>query len=418
MYSASINPNFSSTNLLHINGDHKKEDIKRPQFQQQFSFPSTFTLTPPLSKVSSPVHERSSPFSTKNASWFQLVKARIAWSDFDPRVAGLCFLWYVVSIFSSNSTKMILLQFSHPVTLTECQFLLNIVLSLVLLKLLMVFDAAKAFPPGCIPPLNGSLFKIVSPTPLILSTTVPMGVFQFMGQLTSHKATSLVPVSLVHTIKALSPIVTVAIFRLFFGVRYKSISYISLIPLVAGVILACYRPKHSDSQLHYGSGLFYALVSMLIFVSQNIFAKARLTYNSDALPLNKTKKDKVDKLTILLYCSLVGFVLTLPIYAYLEFRNTRISVFDITTKVAVLIVLNGVSHFAQTFTAFQILGLMSPVNYTIASIMKRIFIIVIAYLWESKSISPRQIIGLCLTIGGLYCYEIWGGEKRPHSKSN
>lgn len=413
MYSASVNPNYSSTNLLQINGD-SKGDPRRPQFTQQFSFQSTFTLTPPISNVSSPVKEKTLDLKT---TWFQQIKRRYAWDEFDPQIAGLCTLWYVLSIFSSNSTKMILLRFSHPVTLTQCQFILNIAYSLILLVIVKSCKLGGSFPPGCLPNLNGRLSKIVAPTPLILSTTVPMGIFQFMGQLTSHKATSMVPVSLVHTMKALSPIVTVGIFRVLFAVKYKTVTYVTLVPLVAGVILTCYKPKYTENQVRYGPGMFYALVSMLIFVSQNIFAKARLTYNPDSLPQNKVKKEKVDKITILLYCSIVGFVLTCPIYAYFELTSDHFSLFEIDTEVIVLMVLNGLSHFAQTFTAFQILGLMSPVNYSIASIMKRIFIIVVAYLWESKSIAPRQFIGLGLTIGGLYCYEIWGGEQRVHRKT-
>jgi Triose-phosphate Transporter family. len=152
---------------------------------------------------------------------------------------------------------------------------------------------------------------------------------------------------------------------------------------------------------------------MLIFVSQNIFAKKRLTIEkNDVLPTSKdtstATNKKLDKLTILFYCSMVGFIFTLPVYLVSEFTNPQISILELNILTSFLIVLNGISHFLQSLLAFQILGLMSPINYSIANILKRIIIIIIAFLWESKSFTGLQVAGLLLTIFGLYCYDRWG----------
>ena len=76
-----------------------------------------------------------------------------------------------------------------------------------------------------------SLSEFITPTRLIIQTTLPMGMFQFIGHITSHKATSLIPVSIVHTIKSLSPIITVLIYRFLFGKSYRMRTYVTLIPL-------------------------------------------------------------------------------------------------------------------------------------------------------------------------------------------
>ena len=86
-----------------------------------------------------------------------------------------------------------------------------------------------------------SLSEFITPTRLIIQTTLPMGMFQFIGHITSHKATSLIPVSIVHTIKSLSPIITVLIYRFLFGKSYRMRTYVTLIPLCCGIMLTCYK---------------------------------------------------------------------------------------------------------------------------------------------------------------------------------
>ena len=60
-----------------------------------------------------------------------------------------------------------------------------------------------------------------------------------MGLALGTLAVSRVEVSLVHTIKALSPLFTVLSYAVLFRVPYSSRTYIALVPLMLGVILAC-----------------------------------------------------------------------------------------------------------------------------------------------------------------------------------
>ena len=167
---------------------------------------------------------------------------------------------------------------------------------------------------------------------------------------------------------------------------------------------------------------------MIIFVSQNIFAKKRLTVEStNAIPMNnksslRINSNKVDKLTILFYCSIIGFILTCPIYFVTEWMNYNafgaISLLQLNSYVMSLVLLNGLSHFVQSLLAFQILGMVSPINYSIANILKRIFIILISFIWELKQFSNSQSIGLVITLFGLYCYDRWGTVSNSGSASN
>lgn len=435
------------------------------------------------------------------------------------KLISLCFIWYLTSVVSSSTTKEILKDFKYPVTLTEIQFVMSGIFCMVLLisvkyaKHMLNVNCFKNFPDGTFPPLltdtHYSVRKnFLYPSSLILKTTVPMGMFQFIGQIASHNSTSIIPVSLVHTIKALSPLTTVLIYRVVFKKKFSLKTYLTLIPLVTGVMLCCTRNDNlniSDSLFFKGSA--FAFISMLIFVSQNIFAKKILTWddgsstketlkpdphqstNSDdeddedverrakdflnrfnwritraesatstpilpismsppktpksifnmfggssappsptSLPelsgfnvkgnynLSNSSSQKLDKISVLFYCSVVGFVLTLPFYLLSEYRNMnnklQLSLSDLNPELTYLILMYGLSHFVQSLMAFQILGMVSPVNYSIANILKRIIIISCSILIEGITLSMQQWVGLTLTFVGLYCYDKWGVQRK------
>lgn len=429
-YQSSVNPNLSTTNLHQLNLKHFSaasstsslfEPIpKKSQQSNQYSpegSPISSPITPPASISNTPIKEQ-----------FRLLDddslASVAEETVNHRrIIILCVNWYLSSIVSNYSTKLILLSYRYPVTLTQFQFVLNCIFSLVMLATLLKNPGyAKSFPTGTLPSFkNLSLCSFVRPNEFILRTTVPMGMFQFVGHITSHNATSIIPVSLNHTIKALSPITTVLIYRLVFKTKYDMVTYLTLIPLMVGIMLSCYKTKPSKpsaipttgSNDNYLFGLFYSFVSMLIFVSQNIFAKKRLTLNkTNILPkANEQQEKKLDKLSILYYCSLVGFIFTLPIYFILEYKNDTLSLLDLSSYTLSLIIINGASHFIQSLLAFQILGLISPINYSIANILKRIIIILVAFIIEGKSLSFNQTVGIVLTFIGLITYDRYGLKK-------
>lgn len=416
-----INPNSSSVNIHQLN--HPKAS-RSPLFGQ-FA-----PITPPVSNSSTPVFDNTTKFfisrdnSQTNLTLSADTKSISKWiPHVHLETITLCGFWYTFSIVSANSTKAILSRFKYPVTLTQFQFVMNTILCVLLFAALAASPKmALKFPKGSVPQLDTldfSIKKFMTPTSFIISTTLPMGAFQFIGHITSHKATSVMPVSLVHTIKALSPISTVFIYRVFYKAKYPWATYITLTPLVLGIMLTCYKPKKANTTSdHYFSGLFYAFFSMLIFVTQNIFAKRRLTINNEeteeSLPSFKEKSEKkLDKLTILLFCSIIGFLLTIPVYVILELQNEVFSLLQVNWSLLFLVIINGFSHFMQSLLAFLLLGSISPINYSIANIMKRIVVILFAFVWESSfSFSGTQGYGVFLTIVGLYCYDQWGGMSR------
>ncbi|KAG9128560.1 suppressor of loss of ypt1 [Ceratobasidium sp. 392] len=302
------------------------------------------------------------------------------------RFLALCSLWYLTSALSSNTGKSIMMQFRYPVTLTFVQF---------------------AFVSGYCAILMHPRFgmsTLRTPTRAIIRSTLPMAAFQVGGHIFSSMAISRVPVSTVHTIKALSPLFTVAAYRLLFGVSYSFRTYASLLPLTFGVMLACTFDVAGSNVF----GLLCAFGSALVFVSSNIFFKKIMPSNG------ASTAHKLDKLNLLFYSSGLAFLLMIPIWMYYDFGHLWRRWHDdsfvsdpskpAAHGVMYYFFLNGAVHWAQNIIAFAILGSTSPVTYSIASLIKRVAVICIAIVWFSQSVHPVQGLGIMLTFAGLWMY--------------
>lgn len=332
----------------------------------------------------------------------------------------LCLSWYLSSAVSNTLNKSILNVFPYPVTLTMIQFLMAVSLGVTTIQLSQFSPTFyNLLPAGTVSP-----FGVKFPTREILMFTLPMGIFQLFGHIFSHMATSQIPVSLVHTIKALSPLFTVAAYRFVFKVQYPLRTYFSLIPLTSGVIMTCSAEFSSQMK-----GIIYALVAALIFVSQNIYSKKLLTYRPESSASDSDNTPRIDKLNILCYCSSLAFILTSPLWLFSEgirfFSDYYHSVGPLfgsqSDHIAIgtlfgSFLINGLSHFLQNLLAFQVLGMVSPVTYSVASLIKRIVVITVAIVWFGQKVNPIQRWGIVLTFLGLYLYDRLGGDRTKQNK--
>lgn len=248
----------------------------------------------------------------------------------------------------------------------------------------------------------------------VISTALPLAVFQLTGHILSSMATAKIPVSLVHTIKGLSPLFTVLAYRVLFRIQYARATYLSLIPLTMGVMLACSTGVSTNV-----FGIFCAFGAALVFVSQNIFSKKLFNEVDRAeSDLPNIRRRKLDKLNLLCYCSGLAFFLTLPIWFVTEGYPlvsdfVHDGVISLSGKqgsmdhgaLFIEFVFNGVSHFAQNILAFVLLSMISPVSYSVASLVKRVFVIMVAIVWFGSSTTPIQALGIGLTFVGLYLYD-------------
>lgn len=319
-------------------------------------------------------------------------------------------MWYSSSALTNTSSKSILNAFDKPATLTLVQFAFVSFYCVLLSWLASIFPSLKRV----IPSLK---YGIRYPTAEVIRTTLPLAAFQIGGHLLSSTATSKIPVSLVHTIKGLSPLFTVFAYRLFFDIRYPTSTYLSLIPLTLGVMLAC-SGSHSFNGGQF-LGLLYALLATMIFVTQNIFSKRLFNEASRAeVEGQGAKGRKLDKLNLLCYSSGLAFVATVPIWLWSDgFHILGDFLHDWSVdlskgpnsfdhgRLLIEFIFNGTFHFAQNMLAFILLSLVSPVTYSVASLIKRVFVIGIAIFWFRSPTTKIQAVGIMLTFMGLYFYD-------------
>lgn len=419
-----------------------------------------------------------------------------------------CLVWYLCSSVTSQLTKLVLVKFSYPLFLSQFQFLISACLALTFITIVKsVPTIADLFPIGSVPrDPNVATFQ-----KLVLLKILPLGLFQFFGKFFSLSATSLIPLATVSSIKALSPLLIVLGYRVVYRVKFPFITYLSLTPLVGGVMLIIVSDllqstenssllSNEFNQLDYKQikGLVFCILSTIVFASQNIYGKQLITWdsppnaallvlnteisrastpfdektgdshlanfkpkrfirqrtNSIKLPFLMSDVDKSyeqtidqnnqsfnnpfsniidyqpvakpDKLTIILYCSMIGFCFSIGGFAMNELPQIIRGIANIQTDlkgsaqlpadllvVFLLIVLDSLSHFVQSLLAFHLLGSIPTLSYSIASMMKRIVLIAVSLVWvydTEKKITTQQVYGLISIAVGLYAYDRWGSR--------
>ena len=142
--------------------------------------------------------------------------------------------------------------------------------------------------------------------------------------------------------------------------------------------------------------------------------------------MSHNNPNKLDKMNMMFYSSFFAFTLMFPLWLYsdgLRLMQTEKIQLDVSkSRLICYFLLNGTTHFAQSWFAFTTLSMSSPVTYSIASLVKRIFVIVLSILWFGQQVSVTQSLGIALTFVGLWTYqkakrEVDQGESKAREQS-
>lgn len=389
------------------------------------------------------------------------------------KTAALCLLWYTALAVTSQTTKTIMTEMHYPFCLELLQFLFAAVLLAVLMQTARFSCVQDKFPPGILPEL---VAEMRLDTRLLLKV-MPLGMLQFCGKYFLLLATLLISVASVASVKLLTPMLLVAGYRVVYGVRFPAGTYLLLVPLVAGVAVML-GADTLHTEWHW-KGVLLSGVSSVVLASQQMYGKELVTWAPEGaadLALNPAsepvcspaavspadssesvssleEKDyfavyeeevhasqclinpfarllqklegvrKPDKLTAVMYVSLVGFVFltggfsvqeAMPMYrAVLEARDAQDEIE--VGRLLLLVMASGTAHFMQMVLAFMLLGSLPALTFSIALLMKRIVVILVSIMVASKVtnsalISPNQVVGLVLIGAGLYLYDRWGSH--------
>ncbi|GAB6030719.1 hypothetical protein CHUAL_007570 [Chamberlinius hualienensis] len=225
--------------------------------------------------------------------------------------------------------------------------------------------------------LSGPIFRAWSIRPMSIDVPwsyyfkiiLPLAFGKFISSVSSHVSIWKVPVSYAHTVKGTMPLFTVLLSRLILGEKQTLKVYVSLCPIICGIIIASVT-EISFNQL----GLISALFSTVGFSLMNIFTKKVL------------KDTNVHHLRLLHLLAKLALVLFFPFWAYFDMQRLTEDINSTETRSIILLVLACLFNFSQNVVAFSILNVVTPLTYS------------------ENPVTLTNVCGMMLAIIGVFMY--------------
>ncbi|KRY34555.1 Solute carrier family 35 member E1, partial [Trichinella spiralis] len=301
------------------------------------------------------------------SSKVQMLRCRVNFG-----VIFLCLLWYAISTTSNILNKVILQNFPFPLTLTTASIITTSIYSIPVSRRTA---SAEQFSRS----LNHKQFFFM---------VVPLAFGKLIAVSSSFVSLYKVPVSYAHTVKATMPIFSVVCARFIMGEKQTKLIYMSLIPILLGVMIA------TVSEMSFSAvGLCSALCSTFTYALMNAYVK------------------KVIKDTGLHHVRLLGLIaqtsciLLLPVWLIIDVsRYGIVEVGFSKLTVCCLVSASGFLNFAQNVCTFSLINQLSVLSYAIANVTKRIIVISSSLITLKNPVTPVNVGGMLLAVVGVFGY--------------
>ncbi|GMT16960.1 hypothetical protein PFISCL1PPCAC_8257 [Pristionchus fissidentatus] len=298
---------------------------------------------------------------------------------FKCRIVAICFVWYICSSVQSIVNKMILQHYNYPITVAIANQVLIPVMAIPFLKAWKVKEAR----------LTTSQYR---------RYLLPIAVGRAIASSSAAFSLSLMPVSYQQTVKALMPIFAVVMGRCILHERQTTLVYLSLLPIVLGVLVA------TVTEISFSlTGLIAALVSTATYSLLNILVKKLL------------KQADIHPVRLLAMTSQACAVVLFPVWLVRDaapmagdLMNPSLSPSSSSSSpdlhLLFLLLCSSICSFGQNVCAFSLIHMLTALSYAVTNATKRITVIVASLLTLHNPVSGANLAGMMLAVCGVFCY--------------
>ncbi|VDM39223.1 unnamed protein product [Toxocara canis] len=323
---------------------------------------------------------------------------------FGCQVVLLCAFWYIVSSASSIVNKW---------TLQD-----------VLIMTVRLGDLLQKYPY----PMSVALASLLSiplySTPLLrfwqikkchISSyymtryVIPISIGKAFAVASAYFSLWKVPVSYAHTVKATMPLFAVVFARLVLNDRQTILVYLSLVPIMAGVLIA------SLTELSFNmAGLISALMSTSTYALLNVFVKRASSfydfYRHVTIEGLVLKDTNVHPITLLALNAQIAALIFFPFWCLRDgFLIWNGVTSEITSNLpdgrfVFYLLVSGLMSFCQNLCAFTLIHRLTALSYAVTNATKRITVISASLLTFRNPITGSNAFGMVLAIMGVFLY--------------
>ena len=285
--------------------------------------------------------------------------------------------------------------------------------------------------------------------------TFDIALYHTFGQLCTVVSLSASSVGFAHIVKAMEPLFSALASRIVLGQTMNIRVYLSLIPVVGGVMMACAGASEFSWTSFWagmGSNALFAMrgvkskiamesssdskLSKLSVPKKNCSHDGKMSDGEDNFDDNEmdveTEKEhaqtpSMSPANLFAAVTYVSFILSIPIALILEGSILR-EIANITTKegaekanqsesngtILVNIIFSGLFHYLNNEVMYIALSNVHPVTLAVGNTMKRVFIIVAGVVVFSTPVSSQTAVGSTIGIGGVFVYSMmkqWYGSR-------
>lgn len=311
-------------------------------------------------------------------------------------------IWYCANIAFNVFNKQVLQVFPYPITCTIIQFAVaSAIMSLGWLLRTRPIQKTENFP---------------------LKSIVPLGLLHAVGFLLTNISLGKVSVAFAHTIKSTEPFFAAALTpNILGGVPTWGIVG-PLLSIISGIAIA----SVSDTSFNW-FGFFSAIGSNLALQSRNILTKRMMNSNVSAISKSNKRQRRftslsnentrtlntLDNIDLFSTMSMISLLVLIPVGLLVEgipLLSSAVSpiVTGIPTmRLFQLLFFGGLYRCMDVLASCMILERVSPGTHSIGNFLKRAIVITGAIFVFHTKMTPLNMIGTTLVLGGVLFYSLF-----------